>query len=176
MKRFFDVFASGLGILVLSPLFLIIAIWIKLDSEGPVFYRQVRVGKDNKDFRYCVFINKAQLGLRNIRAMYMNLGRTLTKKGLPMLPDMVSHSDRMMTIDKVDIIRSTFGYPDFDSPAFTRSRDLGIQNLFIDVTRELAATEDQRRTAPSDLTFIEGLEKQNDGRCFTGSAFPQYEL
>ena len=108
--------------------------------------------------------------------MYMNLGRTLTKKGLPMLPDMVSHSDRMMTIDKVDIIRSTFGYPDFDSPAFTRSRDLGIQNLFIDVTRELAATEDQRRTAPSDLTFIEGLEKQNDGRCFTGSAFPQYEL
>ena len=55
MKRFFDVFASGLGILVLSPLFLIIAIWIKLDSEGPVFYRQVRVGKDNKDFRIFKF-------------------------------------------------------------------------------------------------------------------------
>ena len=55
MKRFFDVFASGLGILVLSPLFIIIAIWIKLDSKGPVFYRQVRVGKDNKNFRIFKF-------------------------------------------------------------------------------------------------------------------------
>lgn len=51
MKRIFDIVASGLGLLVLSPLFLIIAIWIKLDSPGPVFYRQVRVGRHNKDFR-----------------------------------------------------------------------------------------------------------------------------
>ena len=55
MKRNFDIIASGLGLLVLSPLFLIIAIWIKLDSKGPVFYRQVRVGKDNKDFRIFKF-------------------------------------------------------------------------------------------------------------------------
>lgn len=47
--------ASGLGLLVLSPLFLIIAIWIKLDSKGPVFYRQVRVGWHNKDFRIFKF-------------------------------------------------------------------------------------------------------------------------
>ena len=55
MKRFFDVVASGLGILVLSPLFLILAVWIKLDSEGPVFYRQVRVGRNNRDFRIFKF-------------------------------------------------------------------------------------------------------------------------
>ena len=55
MKRLFDIIASGLGLLVLSPLFLILAIWIKLDSKGPVFYRQVRVGKDNKDFRIFKF-------------------------------------------------------------------------------------------------------------------------
>ena len=55
MKRLFDIVASGLGLLVLSPLFLILAIWIKLDSIGPVFYRQVRVGKDNKDFRIFKF-------------------------------------------------------------------------------------------------------------------------
>lgn len=47
--------ASGFGLLVLSPLFLIIAIWIKLDSKGPVFYRQVRVGRYNKDFRIFKF-------------------------------------------------------------------------------------------------------------------------
>ena len=55
MKRLFDITASGLGLLVLSPLFLILAVWIKLDSPGPVFYRQVRVGRDNKDFRLFKF-------------------------------------------------------------------------------------------------------------------------
>ena len=55
MKRLFDVVASGLGLIVLSPLFLILAIWIKLDSKGPVFYRQVRAGYKNKDFRIFKF-------------------------------------------------------------------------------------------------------------------------
>lgn len=55
MKRLFDIVASGLGLVALSPLFLIIAIWIKLDSKGPVFYRQVRVGRHNKDFRIFKF-------------------------------------------------------------------------------------------------------------------------
>ena len=55
MKRVFDILASGLGLIVLSPLFLILAIWIKLDSKGPVFYRQVRVGRNNKDFRIFKF-------------------------------------------------------------------------------------------------------------------------
>jgi len=50
MTRIFDVFASILGLIVLSPLFLIIAICIKLDSRGPVYYKQSRVGKNNKDF------------------------------------------------------------------------------------------------------------------------------
>ena len=55
MKRLFDIVASGMGLIVLSPLFLILAIWIKLDSKGPVFYRQVRVGRYNKDFRIFKF-------------------------------------------------------------------------------------------------------------------------
>ena len=55
MKKLFDIVASGLGLIVLSPLFLVLAIWIKLDSKGPVFYRQVRVGFKNKDFRIFKF-------------------------------------------------------------------------------------------------------------------------
>ena len=55
MKRLFDIVASGLGLLFLSPFFLLIAIWIKLDSKGPVFYRQVRVGRYNKDFKIFKF-------------------------------------------------------------------------------------------------------------------------
>ena len=55
MKRLFDILASGCGLLVLSPIFIIVAIWIKLDSPGPVFYRQTRVGRHNKDFRIFKF-------------------------------------------------------------------------------------------------------------------------
>ena len=55
MKRLFDLIDSGCGLLVLSPIFLVLAIWVKLDSPGPVFYRQVRVGRGNKDFRLFKF-------------------------------------------------------------------------------------------------------------------------
>ena len=55
MKRIFDIVASGCGLLVLSPLFLIVAIWIKLDSRGPVFYKQVRVGRYGNDFKLFKF-------------------------------------------------------------------------------------------------------------------------
>jgi len=55
MIRFFDFLFTILGLIILSPLFLIVAIWIKLDSSGPVFYRQTRVGKNNKDFKLLKF-------------------------------------------------------------------------------------------------------------------------
>ena len=55
MKRLFDIIASCTGLLCLSPLFVVIGIWIKLDSPGPVFYRQVRVGRNNQDFRIFKF-------------------------------------------------------------------------------------------------------------------------
>ena len=55
MKRLFDIIASGMGLLILSPILIVVAIWIKLDSSGPVCYRQVRVGKNNKDFRIFKF-------------------------------------------------------------------------------------------------------------------------
>lgn len=55
MKRLFDIIASGLGLIVLSPLFAVLAVWIKADSPGPVFYRQTRVGRGNRDFRLYKF-------------------------------------------------------------------------------------------------------------------------
>ena len=50
IKRLIDVFCSFLGVLVLSPLFIIIAIIIKTTSKGPVFFSQRRVGKNGKEF------------------------------------------------------------------------------------------------------------------------------
>ena len=50
-KRAFDLLLAGLGLLLLSPLLLLIALAVRLDSAGPVFYRQVRVGRDGVPFR-----------------------------------------------------------------------------------------------------------------------------
>ena len=49
-KRFFDIVASLLTLILLSPLFLIVAIGIKCDSKGPVFFKQKRIGMNGKTF------------------------------------------------------------------------------------------------------------------------------
>lgn len=54
LKRTFDVLSSISGLVLLLPLFLLIALWIKIDSKGPVFFRQQRVGRFGKTF----FIHK----------------------------------------------------------------------------------------------------------------------
>ena len=50
MIRFFDFILSLVGLVVLAPIFIVLAIWIKIDSKGPVFYKQVRVGQNGIDF------------------------------------------------------------------------------------------------------------------------------
>jgi len=50
-KRLFDLMVAGMGLLLLAPLLLVIALWIKLDSPGPVFFRQQRVGRFGAPFR-----------------------------------------------------------------------------------------------------------------------------
>lgn len=67
MKRFFDFVASGLGLLILLPLFILLALAVKLGSKGPIFYTQQRVGKNGIDF-----------GLFKFRTMYSGSD----KKGL----------------------------------------------------------------------------------------------
>ncbi len=54
-KRIFDICVSGLMLIALSPVFLVLALAIKLDSPGPVFYRQVRVTQYGKHFRIFKF-------------------------------------------------------------------------------------------------------------------------
>lgn len=132
---------------------------------------------DNKN--HCMFLNKVDVNFANRRNMCIALAHKMMKKpepGFPVLPDMVAYSERMTTIEKVDILRTTFTCPDFDSDTFKGGRDLGTENLFIDVTRELAKTADIRNTRPADLSFVDGLQKRKDNRQFTGSSFPEYEI
>lgn len=55
MKRLFDILVSLLALCVLLPVFLLISIWIVLDSRGGIFYTQQRVGRGNHDFSLLKF-------------------------------------------------------------------------------------------------------------------------
>ena len=68
MKRLFDIVAATCGIVILSPLMIIIAVLIKAEDHGPVFYKQVRVGKNGKTFKMYKF-----------RSMFVNADKMLDK-------------------------------------------------------------------------------------------------
>jgi len=66
IKRLFDLFFSLIGVIILSPLLLVLAILIKISSPGPVFYRGIRAGKNRKNFKIFKFrtmvVNAEKMG------------------------------------------------------------------------------------------------------------------
>ncbi|MGZ3861679.1 MAG: sugar transferase [Bacteroidia bacterium] len=104
LKRCFDIVFSLIGILVFSPFLILIAIAIVIDSRGGIFYRQVRVGKNNKDFRIFKFrtmrtgADKSGLltvGGRDNRIT--RVGYTLRKYKLDELPQLFNVLDGTMS-------------------------------------------------------------------------------
>ena len=55
LKRLTDIVVANIGLLLLAPLMLIAALWIKLDSSGPIIFRQVRIGRYGEPFQICKF-------------------------------------------------------------------------------------------------------------------------
>jgi lipopolysaccharide/colanic/teichoic acid biosynthesis glycosyltransferase len=80
-KRVFDVAASAVMLLVLSPLFLLLAAAVKLDSPGPVFYRQTRVGRYGRDFKIYKFRTMVQNADRVGPALTMGNDPRITRVG-----------------------------------------------------------------------------------------------
>ncbi|QCX32824.1 sugar transferase [Caloramator sp. E03] len=91
IKRFFDVIISLILLIVLSPLFLILAIWIKIDSEGEAIFRQTRIGLGGKPFTIYKF-----------RTMVKNADKLFNKK-----------------VEKENL--KNFVFQDKDDPRITRS-------------------------------------------------------
>ena len=79
MKRIIDFTLSFIGLIILSPVFIILCIWIKLDSKGPIFFKQKRVGK-----------NKSYFNILKFRTMYID-----TPKDMP--THMLSNPDQYIT-------------------------------------------------------------------------------
>jgi len=97
LKRLFDIKVSFIGILVLSPILLLIALLIKLDSPGQIFYRGVRIGKDGKAFRIYKFrtmvVNAEKLGGPSTAgddARVTKIGKLIRKYKLDELPQLLN--------------------------------------------------------------------------------------
>lgn len=80
-KRAFDLFFSFIGVLLLAPLFLLISIWIRLDSAGPVFFRQERVGRFGRIFRIFKFRTMCLDAESNGRQITVGADPRITKSG-----------------------------------------------------------------------------------------------
>lgn len=97
LKRTFDIVVSFIGLLILSPIFLIIAIAIKLDSKGPVFFKQERIGKDGKEFRIFKFrtmvVDAEKKGMQitvDGDSRITKLGHFLRKSKIDELPQLIN--------------------------------------------------------------------------------------
>ena len=97
IKRIFDFICSSIGLIVLSPVLIIISIMIKKGSDGPVFFKQVRVGEKGKNFEILKFrtmvVNAEKLG-RQITVGNDNritkVGGFLRKYKLDELPQLIN--------------------------------------------------------------------------------------
>ncbi len=81
IKRLFDLALSTFGLIILSPLFIMLAIWIKRDSKGEVFYRQIRVGKNGKNFSIYKFRTMCQNADQKGSSLTVGNDARITKSG-----------------------------------------------------------------------------------------------
>ena len=96
VKRISDIVFSALGLLVLSPLFLLIAILVRCTSKGPAVFRQERLGRDAKVFRICKFRTMAENSEHTGSGVYSDrndsrvtkVGRFLRATSLDELPQL----------------------------------------------------------------------------------------
>jgi len=97
-KRIMDFIVSFIALIILSPLFLFLALWIKFDSKGPVFFRQKRIGKDRTFFQIYKF--RTMLAetpsdmpthlLNDPDAFITKSGKFLRKTSLDELPQLIN--------------------------------------------------------------------------------------
>ena len=156
MKRIIDVFVSILGLTILSPLFLLLSIFVKISSRGPVFFIQKRVGQDGKIFKMIKF-----------RTMYINQTSdcTISIKG----DDRVTRVGRFLRKYKLDefpeLINVMIGDMSLVGP---RPDVCGYADRLVKADRDILKIR-PGITGPASLKYIneeEILAKQDDPQTY----------
>ncbi|WP_293766324.1 sugar transferase [uncultured Aquitalea sp.] len=120
LKRCFDFCAALAGLVALSPVLLAVALWVKLDSPGPVFFRQVRVGRGGSLFRIHKFrtmqVNTERQGQLTVGAdsRVTGAGRFLRKSKIDELPQLldVLYGDMSLVGPRPEVPKYVAHYPD----------------------------------------------------------------
>jgi lipopolysaccharide/colanic/teichoic acid biosynthesis glycosyltransferase len=120
IKRAFDVVAALIGLILLSPVFAIVALWIKLDSSGPVFFQQSRVGKHGVLFRILKFRTmmvdaeaKGQITV-GVDPRVTRIGHVIRRLKIDELPQLVNvlRGEMSLVGPRPEVPRYVARYPD----------------------------------------------------------------
>lgn len=177
LKRPLDFLISLIALILLSPLFLLIAIWIKINSKGPVFFRQKRVGKNKELFEIYKFrsmridtpSDMPTHMLSNPKAFITSSGKFLRKTSLDELPQLINIVAGEMAIigprpalwNQYDLIEERDKYKANDiRPGLTGWAQInGRDELEIPVKAKL------------DGDYVERMSFVFDIKCFVGTIF-----
>lgn len=127
LKRVFDLIISGLSLIVLSPIFLVTAIAVKLDSMGPILFRQERIGKNGKIFRILKFRSMCVGAEHTGSGVYSGKGdKRVTKVGNFLRKTSIDELPQLVNILKGErgIIETTKNNADFSRVATVNSISL----------------------------------------------------
>ncbi|MGK0713966.1 sugar transferase [Aerococcus urinaeequi] len=175
LKRPLDFLISLIALIILSPLFLLIAIWIKINSKGPVFFRQKRVGKNKELFEIYKFrsmridtpSDMPTHMLNNPEAFITSSGKFLRKTSLDELPQLINIVAGEMAIigprpalwNQYDLIEERDKYKANDiRPGLTGWAQInGRDELEIPIKAKL------------DGDYVESMSFVFDIKCFVGT-------
>ena len=98
LKRAFDVVGSALGLVLLLPLLVVVAIVIKLDSRGPVFFRQERVGQGDRSFRIFKFRTMRVAAPQAGTALTVRADKRITRVGAVLRRSKIDELPQLMNV------------------------------------------------------------------------------
>jgi O-antigen biosynthesis protein WbqP len=175
VKKVIDFILSLIGLIVLSPVFLILIIFIKLDSKGPILFKQRRIGKDKKEF-YILKFRTMKIDtpkdtpthlLENPESFITRVGRLLRKSSLDELPQILNIIMGEMSIigprpalwNQYDLIAERDKYRANDiTPGLTGWAQInGRDELPIEIKAKL------------DGEYVERMSFLMDVKCFLGT-------
>lgn len=155
-KRCFDLLFTLPALALLAPVFLAIALWIRFDSAGPIFFRQERVGRKGKIFRIYKFRTMVQDAEKKGRLITVGEDPRITKSGKFLRRYKVDELPQLLNVARGDM--SLVG-PRPEVPRYVQMYPLSIKNIVLSV--------------PPGITDFASIEYKDENRILGESQDPE---